>query len=167
MFQNQRNCWFWLFFKNLKDPSGFMKELAVFWGWQFDFSQQIVRNNFVKNFSQQFTFLNCSYISKLGLFLGTKVMNYPHIQWVSGAISNTCPTLLLTSCYQHNKNSHVVTQTATAFPEREPVEKMDSQHAAHCSPNHLFHAQLNTTTQTSIGLVCRHVPCMKDPMKLV
>jgi hypothetical protein len=28
------------FFENLKDPSGFMKELAVFWGWQYDFSQQ-------------------------------------------------------------------------------------------------------------------------------
>lgn len=94
-------------------------------------------------------------------------MNYPHTQWVSGAISNTCPTLLLTSCYQHNKHSHVVTQTATAFPEREPVEKMGSQHAAHCSTNHSFHAQLNTTIQTSVGLVCRYVPCMKDPMKLV
>jgi len=94
-------------------------------------------------------------------------MNNPDTQWVSRAISNTHPTLLLTSCYQHNKNSHVVTQTATAFPEREPVDKMGSQHAARCSPYHSFHAQPNTTKQTSVGLVCRHVACMKDPMKLV
>jgi hypothetical protein len=34
------------FFKNLNDPSGFMKELAVFWGWQYDFSQQNCEKQF-------------------------------------------------------------------------------------------------------------------------